>query len=146
MKPEPIPELVCMCASLRRAARALTRNYDARVVGFTSTQFTVLQVLWRSGEISQGRLGYFLVMDSTTLTRTLRNMVRAGWILERRGDDRRERLLRLSKTGTKALKHALPAWEKAQAELRRKLGSRRWSEAQKLLNEIASISNNLGEI
>src|ERR1700732_3187605 len=91
-----LPILPCMCASVRRASRALTHLYDAalRPVGLRATQFTILQVLSRAGEVSQGRLGQILAMDSTTLTRTLRIMVRQKWIAERRGDDRRDRLAR----------------------------------------------------
>src|SRR3989442_6511478 len=88
----------CMCASLRRASRALTQLYDdaLRPLGLRATQFTVLQALSLAGRISQGELGQLLVMDSTTLTRTLRILNAQGWIENRPGKDRRERWLRLS--------------------------------------------------
>lgn len=62
----------CMCATLRRASRALTQLYDEalRPLGLRATQFTVLQALSFTGEVSQGELGQLLAMDSTTLTRT----------------------------------------------------------------------------
>ena len=84
----PLP---CMCASFRRAARALTHVYDEalRPQGLRATQFTILQALSLTGEISQGDLGDLLVLDSTTLTRTLRLMRTRGWIKERPGKDRR---------------------------------------------------------
>src|SRR6202022_3057883 len=95
------PSLPCMCASFRRASRALTQLYDQalRPVGLRATQFTILQELSLAGEVSQGGRAQILAMDSTTLTRTLRIMGREGWIAERRGADRRERLLRLAKAG-----------------------------------------------
>jgi len=70
-----------MCASFRRAARALTHLYDEalRPVGLRATQFTIMQVLSLAGEVSQGQLAQMLAMDSTTLTRTLQIMSgRAG--------------------------------------------------------------------
>src|ERR1700722_20466304 len=93
-----IPDLFCMCASFRRASRALTHLYDSalRPVGLRATQFTILQVLSRAGEVSQGQLGQILFMDSTTLTRTLEIMRRYGWIAERRRKEQRERRLSLS--------------------------------------------------
>src|SRR5258708_34819731 len=114
-----IPDLVCMCATFRRASRALTQLYDEALPpqGLRATQFTILQVLTRTGEISQGELGRILAMDSTTLTRTLRIMGREGWIAERCGEDRRERLLRMSKAGRHQFNRALPFWEKTQAQL-----------------------------
>jgi DNA-binding MarR family transcriptional regulator len=141
-----IPDLFCMCASFRRASRALTHLYDAalRPVGLRSTQFTILQVLSRAGEVSQGRLGQILAMDSTTLTRTLRIMVRQKWIAERRGDDRRERLLRLDKPGRDQFHRALPAWEKAQAQLKRQVGDQRWHDLMKLTNDVTTLATNGG--
>ena len=91
-----------MCSSVRRASRALTQLYEQalRPLGLRSTQFTILQVLSRAGEVSQGHLGEKLAMDSTTLTRTLDIMLRQGWVAERRGEDRRQRWLRLAKAAT----------------------------------------------
>jgi DNA-binding MarR family transcriptional regulator len=137
-----IPDLPCMCASFRRASRALTQSYDEalRPLGLRATQFTILQVLSRTGELSQGELGQILAMDSTSLTRTLRIMAREGWIAERRGEDRRERLLRLAKAGRYQFNRALPAWGVAQAQLERQLGDKRWHDLPKLTNEVTTLA------
>jgi DNA-binding MarR family transcriptional regulator len=143
-----IPDLFCMCASFRRASRALTHLYDAalRPVGLRATQFTILQALSRAGEVSQGQLGQILVMDSTTLTRTLRIMARQKWIAERRGEDRRERWLRLDKAGRDQFRRALPAWEKAQAQLRHEVGDQRWHDLLKLTNDVTTLATNKGDL
>src|SRR5580692_3190409 len=118
-RPKRIPELPCLCANFRRTVRALTQLYEEalRPLGLRGTQFTILQVLSLAGEVSQGQLGEILAMDSTTLTRTLKIMVRHTWIEDRRGEDRRERLLRLAKAGDIQLRRALPVWEKVQLRL-----------------------------
>ncbi len=136
-----VPALPCMCASFRRAARALTHLYDEalRPLGLRATQFTILQVLSLAGEVSQGELGEMLAMDSTTLTRTLAIMSRHGWVAERRGEDRRERLLSLAKAGRDQFKRALPAWEKAQTRLGNQLGKQRWQSLLKSTNEITIL-------
>jgi DNA-binding MarR family transcriptional regulator len=141
-----LPILPCMCASFRRASRALTQLYDEalRPVGLRTTQFTILQALSLAGEVSQGGLAQILAMDSTTLTRTLRIMGREGWIAERRGEDRRERLLRLAKAGRHQFKRALPSWEKAQAQLGRQLGDKRWHALMKLTNEVTTMVTTQG--
>jgi DNA-binding MarR family transcriptional regulator len=135
-----------MCASFRRASRALTQLYDEalRPVGLRATQFTILQALSLAGEVSQGGLAQILAMDSTTLTRTLRIMGREGWIAERRGEDRRERLLRLAKAGRHQFSRALPSWEKAQAQLGRQLGDKRWHALMKLTNEVTTMVTTQG--
>jgi DNA-binding MarR family transcriptional regulator len=143
-----IPDLSCMCASFRRASRALTQLYDEalRPVGLRATQFTILQVLSRAGEVSQGELGQILAMDSTTLTRTLRIMGREGWIAERRGEDRRERLLRLAKAGRHQFNRALSPWEKAQVQLECHLGAKRWHDLLKLTNEVTTLATKRGDL
>ena len=122
--------LLCMCASFRRAARALTQIYDdaLRPHGLRATQFTVLQALSLTGEISQGDLGDLLVLDSTTLTRTLRLMRTRGWIEERPGKDRRERWLQLSAAGRRQFKRASVPWQEVQTRLRSRFGPANWNE------------------
>jgi DNA-binding MarR family transcriptional regulator len=141
------PDLLCMCATLRRASRALTQLYDEalRPMGLRATQFTVLQALSRVGEITQGALGQILSMDSTTLTRTLQIMSREGWIAERRGKDRRERLLRLATSGRHQFNRALPAWEKVQAQLGSQLGEKRWQDLRRMINEVTAMVTNRGD-
>jgi DNA-binding MarR family transcriptional regulator len=132
-----LPVLPCMCATLRRASRALTQAYEEalRPLGLRATQFTLLQALSLTGEVTQGEIGRILALDSTTLTRTLKIMVQRGWIAKRRGKDRREWRIRLSKEGEVQLRHGTRYWEKAQARLRSKLGSNRWDRLLKLSNE-----------
>lgn len=135
-----LPNLPCMCATLRRCTRALTQHYEdaLRPLGLRGSQFTILQALELAGEVSQGQLGEILAMDSTTLTRTLDIMGRHGWITKRSGRDRRERRLRLAKAGKVQLDRGLPAWQKVQSRLRRQLGDRRWDQLMKLTNEVTS--------
>jgi DNA-binding MarR family transcriptional regulator len=136
-----------MCANLRRASRAITQSYEdvLRPFGLSSSQLTILQVLERAGDLNQRQLGDVLVMDSTTLSRTLDIMIRHGWIAKRRGRDRRERLLTLVRTGREKLRRALPAWETAQSRVQRRLGADRWNELQQLSNEISNVLTTQGD-
>jgi DNA-binding MarR family transcriptional regulator len=138
-KPTTIP-LPCVCASFRRASRVLTQHYEnaLRPLGLRATQFTLLQALSIAGEVSQGTLGEILAIDSTTLTRTIAIMERQGWIASRSGEDRRERLLSLSKAGKAEYKRALPYWEKVQQELRARFGNKRWNELLNLTNQVTA--------
>lgn len=147
MNPSLLPALPCMCANFRRASRALTQLYEQalRPLGLRATQFTILQVLSQAGEVSQGQLGAMLAMDSTTLTRTLAIMERHGWIAERRGEDRRERRLRLAKAGETQLSRALPAWEKVQARLRRRVGEEAWKDLRQLTNQLTDLAASEGD-
>lgn len=136
-----------MCGGFRRTSRALTQFYEEelRPLGLRATQLTILQVLSRAGEVSQGQLGKLLAMDSTSLTRTLAIMGRLGWITERRGEDRRERWLRLSSGGEMQLRRALPVWEKVQSRLRRRLGGQAWNNLLQLTYQVTGLITTKGD-
>jgi DNA-binding MarR family transcriptional regulator len=140
-----LPALPCLCSSFRRTARALSQVYEEamRPTGLRITQFTILQTLARTGEVKQGRLGEILAMDSTSLTRTLRIMLQQGWIAERRGEDQRERWLKLSKAGEAKLKFATASWEKVQARLQAKLGESGWKSLMQWTNQVTGMAVDL---
>jgi DNA-binding MarR family transcriptional regulator len=148
MKESGLPRLPCLCASLRRATRALTQHYDEalRPLGLRVTQFTVLQALSLTGEVSQRKLGDILALDSTTLTRTLDIMRRSGWISRRRGADRREWRLQLSRSGEDQLKGALPSWKKTQMQIASQLDDKRWYELFELTDQITTLVANPGDL
>jgi DNA-binding MarR family transcriptional regulator len=126
----------------------MTQHYDEaiRPLGLRGTQFTILQALSLTGEISQRKLGEILAMDSTTLTRTLDLMRRAGWISRRRGADRREWRLKLSAAGRNQFNRALPAWKKAQQHMAGQLGDKLWHDAFKLADQITTLSIHSGDL
>ena len=133
--------LPCACANLRRAARAVSQIYDAelRDTGLTIAQFTLLQALDLAGEITQGGLGRLLVIDSTTLTRTLKPLERKGWIERRAGKDRREKPIVLTRSGRSRFERAVPAWNRAQDRVRRRIGRRKWAKLMQELSRVADI-------
>ncbi len=135
----PLP---CACANIRRAARAVTRLYDQELsgTGLEATQFSIVMALVKAGEISQGHLGAFLVLDSTTLSRSLRPLLREGWIRSRPGDDRREKLIDLTPEGRRRFSALLPKWEKAQERLRQAMTDAGWDRMQRTLADVTEAA------
>jgi DNA-binding MarR family transcriptional regulator len=78
-------------------------------------------------------------MDSATLTQTLAIMGRHGWIAKKYGTDRRERRLRLTRTGESEFNRAAPYWRSTQKTLRERFGKRRWDELTELINDATSM-------
>jgi len=72
-------------------------------------------------------------------------MRRKGWIAERRGEDRRERRLRLANAGEVKLRRALPVWEKVQSRLRRQLGEQAWDNLLQLTYQVTSLVTTQGD-
>jgi DNA-binding MarR family transcriptional regulator len=141
-QPTSLPNLPCLCATFRRTARALSQLYDeaVRPLRLRTTQFTILQALSLTGEVSQGQLGEILALDSTTLTRTLAIMKRRKWVATRQGRDGRERLISLSTAGRELLDLAAPAWQAAQDRLRSELGAERWNALFQENREITAVA------
>jgi DNA-binding MarR family transcriptional regulator len=129
----------CLCNVLRQASRVVSRFYDEelRGVGLRTTQYSLLCVLTRIGPVCQGDLGGLTHLEETTLTRTLRPLVAAGWISTRPGADRREKLVTLTAAGTAKLAEARPAWERAQARMQALLPKEVWQSLMATLPELA---------
>jgi DNA-binding MarR family transcriptional regulator len=134
--------LPCACANLRRASRAVSQVFDEQVrgAGLNISQFTLLQVLFQVGKLTQGGLGQILALDSTTLTRTLGTLERKGWIRRRPGKDRREKQIVLTSAGRSRFQRAVPAWNRAQELLRARVGRRRWNGLMAELSRIAGAA------
>jgi DNA-binding MarR family transcriptional regulator len=135
------PLLPCTCANLRRAARALTRLYNRqlRPAGIEITQYTLLMTLDRTGEITQGKFGKVLAIDSTTLTRILKPLKKRGWIEEKEGDDRRFRIIRLTGAGRGKLRQSRPSWKVAQDRLQSALGEQTMDQLGRLLLQVTAL-------
>src|SRR5438874_124217 len=102
----------CMCASVRKAGRALTSLYDEMLApsGLHATQFSLLAHLARAGEETLTRLADVRGMDRTTLTRNLAPLERDGFVTVRAGADRRTRVVAITDAGRAAMERALPLW------------------------------------
>src|SRR5215470_3829612 len=107
---------LCVCHSVQRAARAVTRLYDAALqpTGLRSTQFAVLVAIAKSEPVTISRLETLLGADQTTLSRGLAILKRLGYVTLAPGADRRERLAQLTPSGRQALDGAVPYWKRVQ--------------------------------
>ena len=134
--------LPCTSANLRRAARAVSRlyNLELRSDEIEITQFTILMALEQADEISQGKLGKLLALDSTTLTRMLALLRKRGWIQEKEGEDRRFRMIRLTTAGRAKLQHSLPHWRRAQDRMQSALGEDTMRQLTGLLAQVTAMA------
>jgi DNA-binding MarR family transcriptional regulator len=132
----------CLCNALRQASRAVSRLYDSelRGVGLRTTQYSLLRRLKRAGEVRQQDLGGLTSLDETTLSRNLRPLIDSGWVAVVSGEDRREKLVRLSAAGAAKLREARPAWQRAQERMRSRLPTAAWSGLLAVLPELARLA------
>jgi DNA-binding MarR family transcriptional regulator len=129
------------CASLnfRRTSRTVTRMYDAAMQesGVRSTQFAILVAIAKLQPVAMGTLADVLMLDSSTLTRSLRLLQKEGMIEKSKRAEMRQRFLKLTRSGEKALQRSLPLWRAAHAKFVATVGAEYWL---KLRNELESIA------
>ena len=90
--------------------------------------------------ITLTRLANATVTDRTTLTRNLRLLEEQGLIRIDAGDDRRERQISITREGAEALKAAYPLWQKAQAQVSKRMGSEHLKAMQDQLAVATALS------
>jgi DNA-binding MarR family transcriptional regulator len=129
------------CASLnfRRTSRIVTRMYDAAMQesGLRSTQFAILVGVAKLQPVAMGTLAKVLMLDSSTLTRSLRLLQKEEMIEISKRAAMRQRFLKLTRSGEKALQRSLPLWRAAHAQFVAKVGAEHWL---KLRDELESIA------
>ena len=133
------PSTECNCLALRQAARHVTQFYDQWLAptGLRTTQLSILAKLRRLGPLTINALARELVMDRTTLGRTMLPLERDGFIrVANSSVDRRSKELRLTKSGETQLREAGTLWIQAQKEFERKFGA---SRASRLRDELRAV-------
>jgi DNA-binding MarR family transcriptional regulator len=137
----------CASFNFRRTARAITRLFDLSFqrFGVRSTQFTILVGVAKSQPVSISVLGTLLVIDSTTLTRSLRLLEREGLLAISGRSTMRRRFVTLTPQGEQLLTNSLPAWRQAQQRFTTAIGQEYWANLQNELEReilLASAAQN----
>jgi DNA-binding MarR family transcriptional regulator len=135
----PAPE--CNCLALRQAARYVTQFYDRYLAPteLRTTQFSILAKLKRLGPMTINALASELVMDRTTLGRTMLPLERDGLITVKDAtSDRRSKELHLTKAGAERLRAARKLWSEAQTRFEAVFGAERAFNLRKELRAVAS--------
>jgi DNA-binding MarR family transcriptional regulator len=130
----------CACSQVRRLARKLSSLYDTLLSpeDLTITQYSLLANIERAGQLSHTVLAEKMGMERTTLTRNLRSLTRAKWVVAATGKDRRQHLLQLTAAGRRKLVRTVPLWEEAQRQFFSQIGSEPLQELRALLTSAES--------
>ena len=129
----------CACFNIRKASRVVTQVYEELMTttGLRGTQFTVLVMVAAYNTMTISFLADKLVMDRTTLTRTLKPLEKNGLIEIVAGEeDRRTRVVKVTEAGHEMLTIAMPLWRKGQEKIVKFMGEDRFGH---LLSELHSL-------
>jgi DNA-binding MarR family transcriptional regulator len=114
---------ICACSALRSAARSITQLYDLvlQPSGLKATQFITLKTVAQAGEIAQWRYASENAIAVETVSRRLGALRKRGLLSTRTCGKNRERVFTLTDQGRRALREALPYWQRAQERFRHTL-------------------------
>ncbi len=114
----------CYCVNFRRAANLLTKHYDGAFaqIHLTGNQFFLLNSLSQLGACNKSELAQYTRLDRTTIIRNLNVLLKKGFIQEAPGENRRNKVIRLSKTGETAVAEGAEIWTCLQAEAHQVFG------------------------
>jgi DNA-binding MarR family transcriptional regulator len=120
----------CACLRVRRAARALTRRYDAalRPCGLRVTQLPLLVApASREGWTVQA-LAEQLAMERTTLLRNLKPLVDRGALVVEPEGNGGAHVVKITAAGRRLLARAYPLWRASQEAVVSKIGYENWTD------------------
>lgn len=129
----------CNCLAFRQAARHVSQFYDQALApfGLRTTQFSILVSLENSGPSAIQALAAKLVMDRTTLGRTIRPLERDGLVtMEVDSVDRRVRTLKITIEGIVRLAAASAGWVEAQTRFEAAIGPQQAASLRANLQEV----------
>ncbi|MES2297780.1 MAG: MarR family winged helix-turn-helix transcriptional regulator [Pseudomonadota bacterium] len=115
--------LGCTCFALRKITRTVSRLYDQHMakVGLKTTQYSMLKNVARAS-LPVAELAARLATERTTVTRNLKPLIEAGWVVLAAGADSRQRIVTITPSGRAKVRHARQAWRAAQDQLEHSLG------------------------
>jgi DNA-binding MarR family transcriptional regulator len=132
---------LCNCTAIRKAARHMTRFYDACLaeVGLRGTQYIILRSLSAHGPMTINALAEVMVMDRTTVTHNVKPLQRDGLVgIEVDPTDKRSRIVALTKRGVASVRQGEAAWAKAQAQFESRFGKAKALEMRKVMSEVTN--------
>jgi DNA-binding MarR family transcriptional regulator len=130
---------VCSCTKVRRAARHLTRFYDACLSesGVRATQYAILGHLKHRGPKTMLELAHLMTMDRATVGHNLRPLERDGLVtIEVSKTDRRARIVSVTNAGLERIALGRPGWDRAQAEFETQFGVRDAAAMRRMMDQM----------
>jgi DNA-binding MarR family transcriptional regulator len=140
---ETLAPEICSCAAIRQAARHLTQLYDEILTpsGISLNQYSILAKLDRFGRKPVQELAALLVMDRSTLGRLLRPLEARGLItIELSAEDRRQRIVALTKNGVSVLKTARALWGEAEARFESVFGQANAVGLRAMMRQVTALA------
>jgi len=125
----------CIGVKLRNLSRIVDYQFREALAGtnITENQMSILFALYKAEEIEQGRLGDFLFLKRSTISRNLKLLDKMGLVI--RSADYRP-IVGLSENGKEVVEHLAPIWETVMDSLIAKIGDNGVSNINQLTKKL----------
>lgn len=135
-------EGVCVGGCVRKLNRMVSAIYDGALAnaGLKTSQFSVLVSVANRKQARPAELIKHLELDESTVSRNVERMCARGWLRLVPDADRRSHLIEVTDKGQALIRKCLPAWQKAQTEVSRRLGTDSVAELRSALRKLSARS------
>jgi DNA-binding MarR family transcriptional regulator len=138
----------CPAFRVRKASRVLAKLYDdeLRPFGLQFSQLPVLAAVVHFGErgASMSALAHVVVMDRTTLSRTVKPLERSGLLrVARDPSDARARVVLLTRAGERMIERVYPAWERVLKRIQKEVGTDVLGDLHSGLDHVIAMSSGI---
>jgi DNA-binding MarR family transcriptional regulator len=134
----PVREMFdnCTASRVRLIARSVSSIYDQAVArhGVTIAQVNLLVTLADFGPSTLRKIGEFLRLERSTMSRNLDLLMKRGWVEAISSNARGIREVAITPVGLDIIEAVLPDWRAAQTQAAQLLGQ----DGMELVNEAAS--------
>jgi DNA-binding MarR family transcriptional regulator len=135
----------CPALRVRQASRVLAKLFDSELArfGLHSSQLPVLAAaaLFGDSGAAMTKLAEAVLMDRTTLTRSIRPLERAGLLrVARSPQDARTKIVVITRSGESMIEAVFPAWERRRKQIEKSLGPEMLTGLHARLNHVIALS------
>lgn len=136
-----IDNTTCHCLKMRRSAGNVVQFYDNLLSpsGVTVRQYSLLNKIAENEGCSVRELSDATELDRSTLARSLKPLIQAGYIEDRKERKARNSVLYLTEEGIDTCRHASELWNKAQKAFEDKVGRNNVQELESILELLQAL-------
>lgn len=117
MNTSKYPFEACLGSRLRSLSRKIDGIYRKYLgnSGVTENQLSIMMAVYKMGKVEQNIIAGFLNLEKSSLSRNLKRIIEAGYVLKDGPVNRP--MIALSKPGREKVEDLVPRWEKAMDEI-----------------------------
>lgn len=136
-----ISNTTCHCLKMRRSAENVIHFYDDILAssGLTVRQYSLLNKIKEYPKSNMRELGEYTELDRSTLARSLKPLIKEGYITDTKDKNARDSKLVLSKEGAKVCDKASKLWDEAQERYEKLVGKQNVQQLEQLLEKLQNL-------